>query len=100
MEASVMEKISRRNFTGQMLHSLLTLSLVEALSQENLLGKNIDRIAKHWLAEVEEISRAMKNGRAKQIEWQQKIARLELGDGALRVRHLTSQEAHRLYGKS
>src|SRR5262245_51604182 len=70
MEANVMEKMSRRNFTGQMLLSLLTLSLVEALSQENLLGKNIDRIAKHWLAEVEEISRAMKNGRAKQIEWQ------------------------------
>jgi hypothetical protein len=52
MEANVMEKISRRNFTGQMLHSLLTLSLVEALSKENLLGKNIDRIAKHWLAEA------------------------------------------------
>jgi hypothetical protein len=84
MEANVMEKISRRNFTGQMLHSLLTLSLVEALSRENLLGKNIDRIAKRWLAEVEEISRAMKNGRAKQIEWQQKIAeifaRIELRD--------------------
>ena len=69
MGANVMEKISRRNFTSQMPHSLLTFSLVEALSRENLLGKNIDRIAKHWLAEVEEVSRAMKNRQAKQIEW-------------------------------
>jgi hypothetical protein len=79
-----MEKMSRRNFTSQMLHSLLTLSVVETLSQERLLGKNIDRLAKHWLAEVEEISRAMKNGRAKQAEWQEKIAeiftRVELPD--------------------
>jgi hypothetical protein len=79
-----MEGVSRRNFTSQMLHSLLTLSMVEALSQERLLGKNIDRLARHWLAEVEEISRAMKNGRAKQAEWQEKIAeiftRVELPD--------------------
>jgi hypothetical protein len=84
MEANVMEKISRRNFTSQMPHSLLTFSLVEALSRENFLGKNIDRIAKHWLAEVEEVSRAMKNRQAKQIEWRQKIAeifmRVELPD--------------------
>jgi hypothetical protein len=79
-----MDKMSRRNFTGQMLHSLLTLSMVEALSRERLLGKEIDRLAKYWLAEVEEISRAMKNGRAKQTEWQEKIAeiftRVELPD--------------------
>jgi hypothetical protein len=79
-----MEKMSRRNFTSQTLYSLLTLSVVETLSQERLLGKNMDRLAKHWLAEVEEISRAMKNGRAKQTEWQEKIAeiftRVELPD--------------------
>lgn len=67
-----------------MLHSLLTLSLVEVLSQEKLLGKSIDRQARRWLAEVEEISRAMKIGRAKQTEWQKKIGeiftRVELPD--------------------
>ena len=84
METNVMDKISRRNFTSQTLQSLLTLSLVETLSQERLLGKNIDRITGSWLTEVEEISRAMKSGRAKQTEWQQKIAeiftRVELPD--------------------
>jgi hypothetical protein len=79
-----MERMSRRNFTSQMLHSLLTISLVETLSQEKMLGKTIDRITRHWLAEVEEVSRAMKNGQAKQTEWQQKIEeifkRIELPD--------------------
>jgi hypothetical protein len=65
--------MSRRNFTSQMLHSLLTISLVETLSQGKMLGKSIDRIAGHWLAEVEEVSLAVKNGQAKQIEWQQKV---------------------------
>jgi hypothetical protein len=79
-----MEKMSRRKFTSQTLHSLLTLAMVDALSQERLLGKNIDHLVKHWLAEVEEISRAMKDRRAKQTEWQEKIAeiftRIELRD--------------------
>ena len=84
METKVMETISRRNFSGQMLSSLLTLTLVDTLSQEKLLGKSIDRIANQWLAEVEEISRAMKNGQAKQTEWSLKIGeiftRVELSD--------------------
>jgi len=73
MAPNDMEKISRRNFTRRTLISLLTLSLAETLSQEKLLGKSIDRITRSWLAEVEEISRAMKKGQAKQIEWQLKI---------------------------
>jgi hypothetical protein len=38
-----------------------------------MLGKSIGRIAGHWLAEVEEVSREVKNGGAKQTEWQQKV---------------------------
>ncbi|MGH9755390.1 MAG: hypothetical protein ACREA2_21645 [Blastocatellia bacterium] len=76
--------MSRRNFTSQILNSLLTVSLVETLSQEKMLGKSIDRITRHWLAEVEEVSRAMKNGQARQTEWQRKIeeifTRVELPD--------------------
>jgi hypothetical protein len=44
-----MERISRRSFTSQTLHSLLTLSLFETLSRGEMLGKGIDRIAGHWL---------------------------------------------------
>ena len=68
-----MDKISRRNFTGQMVHSMLTLALVESLSGANLLGKAIDREARNWLAEVEEISLAVKNKRAGQVEWRRRL---------------------------
>jgi len=84
MDTKVMDNISRRNFTRQTLNSLLTLSLVGTLTRENLLAKSIDRITRSWLVEVEEISRAMKSGQAKQTEWQRKIAevfrRVELPD--------------------
>jgi hypothetical protein len=67
-----------------MLHSLLTISLVETLSQGKMLGKGIDRMAGHWLSEVEEVSREVKKGQARQIEWQQKVeeifARVALPD--------------------
>lgn len=79
-----MDKMPRRNFTGQMVQSLLTLSLVETLSGAKLLAKTIDREARHWLAEVEEISQAMKDKHAKQVEWQRKIeeifARVDMSD--------------------
>src|SRR5262245_45197679 len=79
-----MDKISRREFSGQMAHSLLTLSLVQTLSGAGALGKAIDREARNWLAEVEEVSLAVKNKRAKQVEWQRKIeeifARVEMSD--------------------
>jgi hypothetical protein len=79
-----MEKISRRSFSDNMFRSLLTLSLVEALSGAKMLGKSVDREAQQWLAEVEEVSRAMKGGQAKQVEWQQKVgeifSRVEMSD--------------------
>lgn len=71
-----MEFLSRRNFTGQVLGSLMTFSLVETLSRANALMKSVAPIAKHWLAEVEEISRAMTEQKARQIEWQRKLAEL------------------------
>lgn len=68
--------LSRRTFTGQMLGSVLTFSLVETLSRGGALAKSVAPIAKRWLAEVEEISRAMAEQKAKQIEWQRKIGEL------------------------
>ena len=71
-----MENQSRREFTTGLLHSLLTLSLVETLANARALGKHIVPIANRWLGEVEAISRAMKRRQAKQTEWQQKIGEI------------------------
>jgi hypothetical protein len=72
----MMESLSRRNFTSRMLGSLMSFSLVEMLSRGGALGKGVAPIAKRWLAEVEEISRAMTERKARQIEWQNKLAEL------------------------
>jgi hypothetical protein len=75
---------SRRDFTRQMFGSIMMFSLVETLSRGNGLSKAVAPIAKQWLLEVEEISRAMTEQKAKQIEWQRKLgelfARVELKD--------------------
>lgn len=80
----MMETISRRNFTTQMLGSLMAFSLVETLSRGDALARGVAPIVKHWLAEVEEISRALAEQKNKQIEWQRKLdelfARVELKD--------------------
>lgn len=77
-------EIARRKFNQQLLSSLLTVSLVETLCRNEALGSSIKPLAAKWLAEVEEISRGMKNRQVRQIEWQQKIeelfARIELKD--------------------
>lgn len=71
-----MTLLSRRNFSDRMLGSLMTFSLVETLSYGGGLNKSVAPIAKHWLAEVEEISRATTEQKIKQIEWQSKLGEL------------------------
>lgn len=71
-----MESSSRRQFNTGLLSSLLTVSLVETLCNNEIIAKPIHAIAKDWLAEVEEASQAMAKQRIKQSEWQTKIAEI------------------------
>lgn len=79
-----MQKLSRRIFTQNMLGSLLTFSLVKTLSRGELLTGSIKPVVRQWLMEMEQVSKALKAGSVKPIEWQQKIeellARVELSD--------------------
>ena len=79
-----MVKLSRRTFTRNMLGSLLTLSLVQSLDKANALGNSVKPIARKWLIEMEQITRWLKQGKVKPIEWQQQIeellSRVELKD--------------------
>lgn len=54
----------------------MIFSLVETLCRGDALEKRVAPIAKLWLVEVEEISRAMAEQKVKQIEWQRKLAEL------------------------
>ena len=69
-----MSNLSRRNFNRSLLHSLLTVSLVETLSAHTLLAKPVHFAVSNWLADVQEASSAMKKRQCSQREWQSKIA--------------------------
>ncbi len=79
-----MKTFPRRAFNESLLKSLFTFSLVETLADHCVLATPIQPIAERWVAEVEEISRGMKEQQIKQREWQQKIedffARVDLKD--------------------
>ena len=79
-----MKTFPRRDFNEGLLKSLFTFSLVETLAHHRALATPIQPIADRWIAEIEEISRGMKEQHVNQREWQQKIedffAHVELKD--------------------
>jgi hypothetical protein len=83
-EGETMEQLPRRTFVTQALGGVLTLSLVRALCGGQILRAAVRPLAIKWLAEVEELSSALKGHRVKPSEWQAKVEelfhRLELKD--------------------
>lgn len=79
-----MEKSTRRNFIQNSLGSLLTFSLVNSLSQAQVLTGSVKSMAYKWVSEMEQVTRALRDGKLKQSEWQQQIelllARVDLKD--------------------
>jgi hypothetical protein len=71
-----MENFTRRQFSISVMSSMFTLSLVETLCSNELIAKPVSAVAKDWLVEVEEASRAMTKQQIKQVEWQRKIAEI------------------------
>ncbi len=71
-----MNSLSRRNFNANLLSSLFTFSLVETLCSNELFAKPVHAVAKDWLVNVEEASRAMQKQQITQSQWQQKIAEI------------------------
>ena len=79
-----MENSSRRQFSHQLLSSLLSLSVARSLFTNDLLAKPVAQIVQRWLVELEQISRDLKGAKLKQSEWQAMVAdlfsRVELRD--------------------
>jgi hypothetical protein len=76
--------ISRRDFIGDALGPLMTLSLVEMLLGADALAGERRLVAARWLAEVNALAEDLKGGRLEQIPWQTKteelFAQVELAD--------------------
>jgi hypothetical protein len=75
---------SRRRFGAHALSSLLTLSLLETLAQNDLFADEIRPDVVRWLADVNQLGRDLKGRSLDQATWQQKIeelmSRVALGD--------------------
>ena len=71
-----MEKLSRRDFIQNTIASLTTLTLVTSLTKANVLTGSVKPIAAKWVIEMEQVSKSLKLGKTKPIEWQQQIETL------------------------
>ncbi len=69
-------EISRREFTGQALGSILLFSLVDLVKGKGLFAAPIRPVAEHWLAELDQLGRDVKSDALKQVEWQKKVEEL------------------------
>lgn len=72
-----MENLSRRAFTQSMLGSLFTFSLVNTLCKGEMLIGHIKPVVKQWLIKMEQVTKALREGNVKPVEWQ--LLRLMLG---------------------
>ena len=77
-------KLSRRTFTRNMLGSLLTFSLVKSLDEVDVLANSVKPIVRKWLTDMEDVTRQLRRGQLKTIEWQGLIesllSRVDLND--------------------
>jgi hypothetical protein len=79
-----MPELSRRAFTQQSLGSLLTFSLLEALSRSDLFADEVKPITVKWLDHVNQLGMDVKGQKLGQIDWQQQVeslfSQVELAD--------------------
>lgn len=77
-------KLSRRTFTRNMLGSLLTFSLAKSLDRVDVLANTVKPIIRKWVIEMEHLTRQLRQGQIKTIEWQRQIetllSRVDLND--------------------
>ena len=68
--------ISRRQFTGQSLGTLLGFALVDTLLQTDALAADIKPVTTKWLADVNQLAQDLKDAKLEQVVWQEKIEEL------------------------
>ena len=80
-----MEKtLTRRTFSKRAIQSLLTFSFLDILSDNDLFAASLKPLMGHWLKEMDELGRDVKDGTLKQVLWQEKVealfAKVDLAD--------------------
>lgn len=64
------EVTNRREFTRQALHSLMAVALIESLAARNLFGRDVSPIVDAWFAEMNSISKDLKDQKIKDTAFQ------------------------------
>lgn len=67
---------SRRDFNRQALNSLLTFSLLEAISNHDLWADEVRPTVNAWLTDVNQLGLDLKGEKLEQVAWQKKIEEL------------------------
>ena len=70
------ESTTRREFSQKALQSLLTFAFLDTLYVQNLFADEIKPITAKWIAELDELSKDVKDEKVKQVEWQKKVEHL------------------------
>ena len=82
-------KVSRRTFTGSLIGSLLTFSLVRSLDRLNVFAGPVDPNVRKWLIEMEHVTEQLRQGKVGSVEWQNQIetllSRVDLKDLLLAI---------------
>jgi hypothetical protein len=74
----MMNEVTRRQFSGQTISSLLTLSLLDLVCRQDAFADEVKPLTVRWLNEVNELGVELKDAKLKQVEWQKKIEELFL----------------------
>lgn len=70
------ESLSRRDFAQQVLGSLLTIGLVDALSSQDLFADQVKPLTTKWLADLNTLCQDVKGQQVEQVTWQKKVEEL------------------------
>ena len=68
--------LDRRDFASLSLGATMTYSLVESVFCTDVLQDKVKPDAKKWLRDANDLSRSVKSGKLRQVEWQMKVEEL------------------------
>lgn len=71
-----MENASRRDFHCTALRSLTALALLDGLAARRLFGRDVEPIVNSWLVQLNEISRDVRDGKLKDVTYQDALEAL------------------------
>jgi len=71
-----MADVSRRQFSQQMVGSLLTFSLLETLCSQDLFSAEVKPIVAKWVKDLDAMGKELRGSKLSQVQWQKQVETL------------------------